>query len=156
MRDIPGLVIGRLPVEFGRASAVLGELIDQHAPDLVIAVGLAEERTAITPERVAINLEDARIPDNAGAQPLDAAIDDAGPAARWSRLPVKEIVRDLRDEGIPAEVSLSAGSYVCNSVMYRLLASTSVPAGFIHVPSAENMDIETIARGLEIAVRVSR
>ena len=161
VRGIPGLVTARLPVEFGRASDVLGELIAEHKPDLVIAVGLAEDRTAITPERVAINLEDARIPDNAGARPLDSPVDGVGPAAYLSTLPVKGIVRALIEVGIPAQVSLSAGTYVCNSVMYRLLhesasgASASVPVGFVHVPPADVMDVATIARGLEIAVRVS-
>ena len=152
---VPGLVTAVLPVEFGRASTVLDHLIAEHEPDLVIAVGLAEGRTAITPERVAINLEDARIPDNAGAQPLDSPIDAEGPAAHLTRLPVKKIVAALLAADIPAEVSLSAGSYVCNSVMYRLLASTDVPAGFIHVPSGDVMEVATIARALEIAVQVS-
>ena len=152
---LPGLVTGVLPVEFGRASTVLAQLIAEHNPDLVIAVGLAEGRTAITPERVAINIEDARIPDNAGAQPLDSPIDAEGPAAYLTRLPAKEIVSALLAADIPAEVSLSAGSYVCNSVMYRLLASTDVSAGFIHVPSGDVMDVATIARALEIAVQVS-
>jgi pyroglutamyl-peptidase len=152
---IPNLVVGRLPVEFGQASSVLASLIALHEPDLVIAVGLAENRAAITPERVAINVEDARIADNAGAQPVDSLIDADGPVAYLTRLPVKAIVAALDSAGIPSSLSDSAGTFVCNSVMYGLLASTTVPAGFIHVPSEETMDVATIARGLEIAVRVA-
>ena len=154
---VPGLVTAVLPVEFGRASTVLGRLIAEHEPDLVIAVGLAEGRTAITPERVAINLEDARIPDNAGAQPREQPINANGPAAYFSGLPVRAIADAISAAGIPSQVSLSAGAFVCNSVMYRLMAGATVPvAGFIHVPSERDMPVEDIARGLEIAVRVSR
>lgn len=152
---IPNLVVGRLPVEFGRASSVLASLIAEHSPSLVVAVGLAENRSAITPERVAINVEDARIADNAGAQPVDSSIDAEGPDAFLTRLPVKAIVAALTEAGIPSAVSDSAGTFVCNSVMYGLLSSTTVPAGFIHVPSEQTMDVATIARGLEIAVRTS-
>lgn len=155
MGGIPNLVVGRLPVEFGRASSVLASLIAAHSPDLVIAVGLAGDRAAITPERVAINVEDARIADNAGAQPSDRLIDPDGPDAHFTRLPVRAIVDAIAAAGIPASLSNSAGTFVCNSVMYRLLESTTVPAGFIHVPSEETMDVATIARGLEIAVRVA-
>lgn len=153
--DVPGLVTARLPVEFGRAWHELDALIEQHSPDLVIAVGLAADRTAITPERVAINLADARIADKAGNQPRDSQIAD-GPDAFFSRLPVTAIVERLRGEGIAAEVSLSAGAFVCNDLMYRMLANTdgATPVGFIHVPSAQTMPIDTIARGLRLAVEV--
>lgn len=154
---VEGLVMAELPVEFGRASEVLAGLIAEHSPDLVIATGLADGRTAITPERVAINLEDARIPDNAGAQPRERTIDPDGPAAYLSGLPVRAIADAITAAGIPAQVSLSAGAFVCNSVMYRLLGSVpeGVVAGFIHVPSADDLPVDEIATGLAIAVRVS-
>ena len=151
------LVTATLPVEFGRASEVLAALIAEHSPDLVIAAGLADGRTAITPELVAINLENARIPDNAGAQPRGRAIDPDGPAARFSALPVREIVDAIATQSIPARVSLSAGAFVCNSLMYRLMAGVpeGTMAGFVHVPSERDLSIHDIARGLTTAVAVS-
>lgn len=157
VQRVEGVVTGLLPVEFGRASVVLADLIAQHRPDVVIAVGLADGRTAITPERVAINLTDARIPDNAGDQPRDLPVDLDGPAAYFSGLPVRAIADAISAAGIPAQVSLSAGAYVCNAVMYRLLASVGpgVTAGFIHVPSENDLPVDEIARGLAIAVAVT-
>jgi pyroglutamyl-peptidase len=151
---IDGLVTALLPVEYGRASEVLSAAIARHRPDLVIAVGLADNRSAITPERVAINVEDARIPDNSGAQPVDAAVVQSGPDAHLTRLPIKSIVAAVTAAGIPAAVSDSAGTFVCNAVMYRLLHDhPEVMAGFIHVPGAEVVGPERVARALEIAVR---
>lgn len=149
-----------LPVEFDAAWARLEAAILEHEPDIVIAVGLADGRSAVTPERVAINLRDARIPDNAGAQPRDLAVVDGGPDAYFSTLPVVAIADAVRERGIPSEVSLSAGAYVCNDVMYGLLheVSTRRPtlvAGFIHVPPASAMPVATIAQALAIAVGVT-
>jgi pyroglutamyl-peptidase len=159
---VPDLVTARLPVEFGRAWSVLNELIERHSPEVVIAVGLAADRVAITPERIAINLADARIPDNAGDQPREERIVTDGPDAHFTGLPVTAIVEALRAEGVAADVSLSAGAFVCNDLMYRLLDDlhstpkrSGITAGFIHVPSAETMPIETTARGLELAVSVT-
>jgi pyroglutamyl-peptidase len=147
------LVTAILPVVF---AATLDELIATHAPDIVIATGLA-----------AINLADARIPDNAGRQPLDLPIVPGGPAAYFSGLPIKAMVAGMRQANIPAELSQSAGTFVCNAVMYRLLhsvAGTGIRAGFIHVPASPGLaagtalpylSVETIADALEIAVRVS-
>jgi pyroglutamyl-peptidase len=160
------LVIELLPVTFAGASASMRELITRHSPDLVIGVGLADGRDAITPERVGINVEDARIPDNDGDQPVDRAIDTDGPAAYFTGLPVKEIAAAIREAGIPSRVSDSAGTYVCNSLMYstlREVQGTDVMAGFIHVPCSPELaactdhpwlEVEDIAHGLEIAVRV--
>lgn len=149
-------IIGRvLPVSFAASAAELERLVAEHQPDLIIALGLADGREAITPERVAINYADARIPDNDGAQPRDEPLDADGPAARFTGLPVKRIVRALTDAGHPATVSLTAGSYVCNALAYHLggiaerharpaaaaLPTTTaatrepIPAGFIHVPN---------------------
>jgi pyroglutamyl-peptidase len=149
-----------LPVEFGTAWQRLEHAIAEHEPDVVIAVGLADDRTAVTPERVAINLQDARIPDNAGAQPRDLPVLHEAPAAYFTGLPVVAIADAIRAAAIPAGVSLSAGAYVCNDLMYRMLHEVEsrrphLVAGFIHVPSAETMPIETIARGLTIAVELT-
>ena len=161
------LVTARIPVVFAEAGAMVGLLIAMHSPDIVIATGLANGRTAITPERVAINVEDARIADNAGDQPSDRPIAAAGPVAFWSGLPIKAIVRELDAAGIPARVSDSAGTYVCNSLMYQLMRAvdgTAIPAGFVHVPCSPelaevsgepSLELETIARGIRIAVDVT-
>ena len=127
-----------LPVSFARAPGLLAAAIDAHHPDIVVMLGLADNRHAITPERVAINLADARIADNDGDQPTDALLEPHGPTARFARLPVKQIAEAITKAGIAAEVSLSAGSYVCNAVMYAALgmaeqrdgteASASAPA----------------------------
>src|ERR1700761_7688264 len=158
------LVIEVLPVTFAGASRSMRELIARHSPDLVIGVGLAEGRDAVTPERVAINVEDARIPDNAGDPPLDRPITESGPEAYFSRLPVKEISDRIREAGIPSSVSNSAGTYVCNSLMYReldQLRNSDVPAGFVHVPCSPELaagstnpwlTIDDIARALVLAI----
>ena len=161
------LVIELLPVTFAGASASMRELIARHSPELVIGIGLANGREAITPERVAINIEDARIPDNDGDQPVDRAIDPNGPAAYFSGLPVKEIAAAIRGTGIPSRVSDNAGSYMCNSLMYstmRAVASTDVMAEFIHAPCSRELaggtdnawlEIDEVARGLSVAIEVS-
>jgi pyroglutamyl-peptidase len=161
------LVIELLPVTFAGASSSMRELIARHSPDLVIGVGLADGRDAVTPERVAINVEDARIPDNDGDQPRDRALDVDGPAAYFTGLPVKEIVAAIQDAGIAGRLSDSAGTYVCNSLMYsimRTVEGSGVAAGFVHVPCDEKlargtsvpwMPLEEIARALRIAIEVS-
>jgi len=152
-----------LPVEFGAASELLAEAVRSLRPRLVIAVGLAAGRTAITPERVAINIRDARIPDNAGASPVDEPVVPGGPVGHFSTLPIKAIVAALAADGVPAAVSQTAGTYVCNDVFYslqHLLATdpelAEVRGGFVHVPSADVVDSPTAARALVRAVEVSR
>jgi len=128
----------RLPTEFRRSLRVLRTGLTRHAPALVVALGQAGGRAALSIERVAINIDDARIPDNAGAQPIDATIVRGGPAAHFSTLPVKAIVAALRARGVPAVVSQSAGTFVCNHVFYALqhaLAGSRVRSGFVHLPS---------------------
>ena len=115
------LIAEVLPVSFTLAPQQLAAALDAHRPDILLMLGLAENRHAITPERVAINLADARIPDNDGDQPTDAPLEPHGPPARFATLPVKHIAHAIDAAGIPAEVSLSAGSYVCNAVMYAAL-----------------------------------
>ncbi len=132
-------LIGRiLPCVFGAANRELRGLLDEFQPAAVICVGQAGGRKEITPERVAINVDDARIPDNAGAQPVDRPVVPRGPAAYWSTLPIKAIVATLRAHEIPAAVSQTAGTFVCNHVFYGLMHELArcrgVRGGFIHVP----------------------
>jgi len=133
--EVVGVV---LPCEFGRAVRELKKLLKQHEPSLVICLGQAEGREGITPERVAINVDDALMADNAGAQPIDRAVVRGGPAAYWSTLPIKAIVQRLQSEGIPAAVSQTAGTFVCNHVFYGLMHALRnqrvVRGGLIHVP----------------------
>jgi pyroglutamyl-peptidase len=131
----------RLSCVFGQALAELDAAISRHAPALVVCLGQAGGRAEISIERVAINVDDARIPDNLGGQPIDAAIQADGPAAYFSTLPIKAIARDVRAAGVAATVSNSAGTFVCNHVFYALmhrLATTAALAGtrggFVHVP----------------------
>ena len=131
----------RLSCVFGQALAELDAAIAAHAPALVVCLGQAGGRAEISIERVAINVDDARIPDNLGGQPIDAAIHADGPAAYFSTLPIKAIARDVRAAGIAAAVSNSAGTFVCNHVFYALMHRlATVPAlartrgGFVHVP----------------------
>ena len=163
----PGvLVTAVLPVTFAGAAARLKELLAEHRPDIVIGAGLAGGRAAIGVERVAVNLVDARIPDNDGEQPVDVPSVPGAATAHFATLPVKEIARRIAGAGIPAEVSYSAGTFVCNHVFFTALeaAASGTRAGFIHVPwSAEHapsadsatLPLADIARALEIAVRTS-
>ncbi|MHA7273766.1 pyroglutamyl-peptidase I [Arthrobacter sp. TMT4-20] len=132
-----------LPCTFGESIAILRAAVSLHRPRLVFCVGQAGGRTRISLERVAINIDDARIPDNEGNQPIDAPIRVGGPAAYFSTLPIKQALQDLIEAGIAAEISQTAGTYVCNHVFYGLmdqLATTTdrkgdgPRGGFIHVP----------------------
>ena len=128
----------QLPCVFAQSLPALRAAIRRHRPQVVLCLGLAGSRSAISLERVAVNLCDARIPDNAGAQPAGTPVVAGGPAAYFTRLPVKALVQRLQQAGVPAELSLSAGSFVCNQVMYGLLHALrrqpGVAAGFIHLP----------------------
>ncbi len=127
-----------LPCRFGAAMAALKREIRRLDPALVVCLGQAGGRTGITPERIAINVDDARIPDNAGRQPVDRPIVRRGPAAYWSTLPIKAIVAALQARGIPAAVSQTAGTFVCNHVFYGLMHALrrrrGVRGGFVHLP----------------------
>ncbi len=127
-----------LPCVFGASIAELNKLLREHRPSLVLCLGQAGGRAEITPERVAINVDDARLADNAGAQPLDRPIVRGGPAAYWSTLPIKAIVRALQRRGVLVAVSQTAGTFVCNHVFYGLMHALrrrrGVRGGFIHVP----------------------
>jgi pyroglutamyl-peptidase len=151
---VRGLV---LPVAFGRAEAALAEAIDRLRPARVLSLGLAPRRSEIGVERVAINLCDAPIPDNDGCCPDEGPLDPQGPAARFATLPVKAIAQALADAGLPATVSLSAGSYVCNALFYALLAQAErrgLPAGFLHLPPLAVLPLEDQARAVRIALGV--
>lgn len=156
-----------LPCVFGRALQVLDEALAAHSPVLALALGLAAGRGEISVERVAINIDDARIPDNAGEQPVDVPVVTGGPAAWFSTLPVKAIVAALRQAGLPAGVSQSAGTFVCNHVFYGLqhrLDGTGVRSGFVHVPLLDTqaaahpglptLPLADLIRGVRIALEV--
>lgn len=132
------VVAERLPCVFAQSLPALHSALRRHRPTWVVALGLAGRRSAISLERVAVNLCDARIADNAGVQPAGTPVVAGGPAAYFTRLPVKALVLQLQAAGLPAELSLSAGSFVCNQVMYGLLHALrrrpGVAAGFIHLP----------------------
>lgn len=153
-----------VPTVFGKSIALVGEKIKELGPDVVICVGQAGGRTSISLERVAINCNDAGIPDNEGNQPTDEPVIPEGPAAYFSTLPIKEMVNAIRNEGVPASVSNSAGTFVCNQLMYGVLhfieeENLPIKAGFIHVPyipvqaagkpeSPASMALADIVRGL--------
>ena len=157
-----------LPVVFTESSELLRHLIKLHNPDVVICLGQAEGRREISFERVAINLDDARLADNVGRTVTDQPIVDGGPAAAFTTLPVKEMAAAVRAEGIAAGLSTTAGTFVCNHIFYAMqhaLAGTSVLSGFIHVPlmteqaddftGLPTMPLEQQVRAIEIAIRVA-
>lgn len=144
-----------LPVSFHRASEESIKAIQCSRPDAIVCLGQAGTRDAITPERVAINIMDTRNSDNDGFQPVDKSIVADGPAAYFSTLPVKAMVTAMTEEGISAKISNSAGTYVCNALMYRVLdyvKDTAIPAGFIHVPKTSVMPLECIQKGLATCI----
>ena len=131
------IVTAILPVTYAQSAEHLLALIAEHNPDVVICLGQAEGRTQITPEKVAINLDDARLPDNGGVQRSDEKILDNGPDAYFTTLPIKEMVDAAKAAGVPASVSLSAGAFLCNHVFYiaqNNFAGSNVRSGFVHVP----------------------
>ena len=155
-----------LPVEFGKAVERLKALMEEVQPEAVICLGQATGRADITPERVAINVMDARIADNGGWQPKDVPVRADGPAAYFSTLPVKRMVEEMKAAGVPASLSNTAGTFVCNDLMYGLLdhlaiTGRRIPAGFIHIPAtpaqaaqrpSPSLDPETAAKGLVAAL----
>ena len=161
------VVVVILPCVFGEAIAALKRSIRRVKPDLVIASGEAGGRAAITLERVAINVDDARIADNAGACPVDRAIAVGGPVGYWSTLPIKTIVSTLKRHRIPAAVSQTAGTFVCNHVFYGLMQIVArrrgLRAGFVHVPYSPGqasreiptMPTSTTRKALEVVIATS-
>jgi pyroglutamyl-peptidase len=157
------IVAACLPTVFDASLQVQRELLARFRPALVIGVGQAGGRNAISLERAALNVNDARIPDNAGAQPVDTEVVRGGPAAYFSTLPVKAMHAALQQAGIPGEVSQTAGTFVCNHVFYGLMHElalagrrSKVRGGFVHVPllpsqGEPSMPLEQLVRGLELA-----
>lgn len=155
----------QIPTVFGEAAQAVLTRAEQLAPDVIVCVGQAGGRSAITPERVAINLCDAAIRDNRGSQPQDCRCVDGGPDAYFVTVPVKAMAQAINNAGVAGQVSLSAGSFVCNDTLYRLLHhyhGTAVQVGFIHVPllpqQAKNgqpsMELGQTVRGLTAAIEV--
>lgn len=157
-----------LPCAFAPLDAALRNAIDAHLPNLVIGFGLATGRAGISIERVAINVIDARIPDNLGAAPIDEPVVATAPAAYFSTLPIKAIRAGLLDAGIPAEISQTAGTYVCNAAFFltRHIAATSYPdlrSGFVHIPclpdmpatgrGAPSLDLETLKLAADSVIK---
>ena len=160
-----------IPTVFTRSAEVLEEAIQKYRPDVVLDVGQAGGRSCMTVEKVAINLKEARIPDNDGEQPFDEPIREDGETAYFSTLPVKAMVENMRAHGIPAHISYTAGTYVCKCIMYNALYLAAkkylgVRAGFIHVPFENGqvvdkangtpfMSLEMIAKGLEYGIEAA-
>ncbi len=166
---IAGATVVKLevPTVFRKALDVLGDALEKEQPDLALAVGQAGGRFDMTVERVAINVDDARIKDNEGNQPVDVPIYDDGPNAYFASLPIKAMVAAIREGGIPASVSNSAGTFVCNHLMYGLLYAIDknfpgMRGGFMHVPflpeqvvdkrNQPSMALDDIVKALELAV----
>lgn len=168
--NVAGVEIVKLevPTVFGKSVAAVAAAIEKVKPDAVLCIGQAGGRYDLTPERVAINLDDARIPDNEGQQPIDTAIFEDGAPAYFTTLPIKAMVARIREAGLPASVSNTAGTFVCNHLMYGVLYTLAkkypgVKGGFMHVPfvpsqtvnrptPAPSMCEQDIARGIEAAI----
>lgn len=173
VKKLPDTIAGaevikvEIPTVFKKSLEKIEENIIKHNPDIVISVGQAGGRSDITVERVAINIDDARIPDNETNQPIDIAIFEDGENAYFSNLPIKAMVQEVKNGNIPASVSNTAGTFVCNHVMYGILYMASkkypnIKGGFIHVPyipaqvlnkpNTPSMSTEDITKGLELCI----
>lgn len=158
-----------IPTIYGKSGKVIDAKIEECHPDIVLSIGQAGGRSGITIEKVAINLAEARIQDNDGQQPMDTPLEEDGENAYFTNLPCKAVVKEIKDNGIPAYISYTAGTFVCNDVMYHILYQIdkkypNMRGGFIHVPyiteqvvdkpiGTPAMSTETIAKGLELAVK---
>ncbi|SDD02217.1 pyroglutamyl-peptidase [Cupriavidus sp. YR651] len=164
------VVARQLPCVISEVRQALIEAITEADPILVLCLGQAGGRCDVSVERVAINVVDARIPDNAGKQPVDEPVIEGGPAAYFSTLPIKALVKRLREAGIPASVSQTAGTYNCNAIFYSLLhfiatERPSLRGGFIHVPylpqmaarhpGAPSLDVNTLIEAIEVMIGTS-
>jgi len=168
--EIEGVELIRLelPTVFKESAKRLNEVINDVKPDAVLSVGQAGGRAGITMERIAINVDDARIPDNISQQPIDEVIQLDGEAAYFTTLPIKRIVKAIREAGIPVEVSNSAGTFVCNHIMYQALfaatkADKPFKAGFMHIPfipeqttDKPSLPLEESTKALQIAIETIR
>ncbi|RFB53588.1 pyroglutamyl-peptidase I [Bacillus thuringiensis] len=164
------IISKQVPTVFQKSISVLKEYIEELNPEMIICIGQAGGRPDITIERIAINIDDARIADNEGNQPVDVPVVEEGAIAYWSTLPMKAIVKRLQEEGIPASVSQTAGIFVCNHLFYGLMHELEkhdkkIKGGFIHIPflpeQASNypgqpsMSLSTISKGIELAIEVT-
>ena len=158
------IVAAQLPTRFGESLLQLQALLVRHRPALVLCLGLAGGRAGLSLERVGININDARIPDNCGAQPIDTPVQADGPAAYFASLPIKAMLRGVQRAGVPCEVSQTAGTFVCNHVLYglmHLLAQGTAPrgarGGFVHVPwlsgqGEPHLPLRDMVRGIHAAL----
>ena len=173
VKSLPSVIHGaeirwvEIPTVFYKSAEILETEIVRYQPDVVLCIGQAGGRASLTPERVAINQDDARIPDNQENQPIDTPIRLDGEAAYFSTLPIKAMVQAIKEEGLPASVSNSAGTFVCNHLMYQALylADKKFPnmrAGFMHIPymteqvvnkpNTASMNLADIVKGIEAAI----
>ncbi|MCW6659326.1 pyroglutamyl-peptidase I [Aerococcaceae bacterium NML191292] len=173
IKRLPKTIVGaavevlEVPTVFHKSAEVVAAKMRSYQPDVVLCIGQAGGRTGLTPERVAINQDDARIPDNEGNQPIDVAIQADGQAAYFTTLPIKAMVEAIHQVGLPASVSNSAGTFVCNHIMYQVLYLVDkefpqTKAGFMHIPfmmeqvvdkpNQPAMSLTDITRGIEAAI----
>ena len=153
-----------LPVSFRSAPRLALEAAERLRPEAIVCLGQAAGRDAVTPERVAVNLMDASMPDNDGFQPMDEPVIPNAPAAYFSTLPVKAMVEAMQRVGVPARLSNTAGTYVCNALMFAMLHQTKdIPRGFIHVPylteqgkgeTVPSLPMETVLRGVTACLQI--
>lgn len=174
VKKLPDTILGadiiklEIPTVFRKSLEAIEKAIIEHKPDVVISVGQASGRFGVTPERVAINIDDARIKDNEGNQPIDEEIFKDGESAYFSNLPIKAMVEEIKSNGLPSSVSNTAGTFVCNHVMYGILylidkKYNGIRGGFIHVPcipsqvvtkvGIPSMSVDDISKSLEYALR---
>ncbi|GMA31159.1 pyroglutamyl-peptidase I [Litorihabitans aurantiacus] len=150
------LAVARLPVVFDQVRERLADLVEEHAPAVVIATGLAGGSARVRIERVALNLADARIPDNDGGQPIDAEVSPGAPLARQATLPVKAALAACRAQDLPVEISLSAGTFVCNATFVHALdLAPQARVGFVHVPAVEDLALAETVRAIREIVRAA-
>lgn len=173
VKELPDTILNaeviklEIPTVFNKSAEVVKEAMIKHQPDVVLNVGQAGGRFGVTPERVAINMDDARIPDNEKNQPIDEVIQPQGAAAYFTQLPIKAMVEGIKAAGFPGSVSNTAGTFVCNHIMYQVqyLIATEFPnvkGGFTHVPyihqqvvnkpGMPSMSISDISKALEAAL----
>ena len=150
-----------IPTVFGLANEKVLEKAVEVRPDVILCIGQAGGRAAVTPERIGVNIRDAKIADNAGNQPVGQFVAEEGPAAYFATVPVMAMADAIRAAGLPGQVSNSAGAFVCNDTLYGVLhhyAGTNVKVGFIHVPwlpeqGSPSLPLEQTAAALEAAIR---
>ena len=160
----------KLPTVFRKSIDILENALEKEKPDIVLCIGQAGGRDKITIERVAINISDARIPDNEGNEPIDEVIFEDGDTAYFSNIPIKKMVEEMKTNNIPAAISNTAGTYVCNHIMYGLLYNIdkkypNMKGGFIHIPyipeqviekaNAPSMSLDNIVKGISIAIETA-